>query len=75
MSDKPREWPNVAKEQRDQAAEAAVTALRALRPVVTGEREMSETERLRREAQALTAVQTILMLMAAAGAPVRAIDL
>jgi hypothetical protein len=64
----------VAKEQRDQAAEAAVRAVRALEPVVRGEQAMTETERLRREATALAAVQKIAALMIEAGAPVRMIN-
>ena len=75
MSDKPRPWPNVAKEQRDQAAEKSAEGIRALAPVVAGERAMTETERLRREAIALSALQTIHSLMQGAGAPLRTIDL
>ena len=74
MSDKPRPWPNVAREARDQAAEAALRAVRALEPVVRGERAFTETERLRREAVALAAAQTIAMLLSQVGAPVRLMD-
>lgn len=36
MSNKPREWPNVAVEARDQAAEAAVRGIKALSPIIEG---------------------------------------
>ncbi len=74
MTDKPRPWPNQAKEARDQAAEAAVRAMRALEPVVS-ERIITETERLRRESEALIAIQKVLGLLVQMGAPVRWIDL
>lgn len=71
MSDKPREWPNVARDARDRAAEAAVMAIRALEPVVVGSRPMTETERLHRAAVALNALQTIARLLESVGAPTR----
>lgn len=73
MSDKPRDWPNNAKAARDQAAEAAIGGIKALEPVVSGERSLTESERIRREAQALNALQRIARLMEGAGAPTRAI--
>jgi hypothetical protein len=75
MSDKPRPWPNVRKEERDQAAEAAVTGIRALAPLVMAERRFTETEILRRQAVALSSLHRIARLMGDAGAPIRAIDL
>ncbi len=75
MSDKPRDWPNLAKEMRDQAAEAALDGIRALNPVLLSEREFTEIDRLRREMTALQALHRIFTLMAQAGAPVRMIDL
>lgn len=71
MSDKPREWPNVARENRDRAAEAAVVIIRSLEPLVTGGN-FTETERLRREATALNSAQTIARLLEAVGAQTRA---
>lgn len=71
MSDKPRPWPNTAKEARDRAAEAAVAGIRALEPVVEGERSYTETERLRREALALNSLQTIARLLESVGACTR----
>lgn len=72
MSDKPREWPNVAKDVRDRAAEYAVEIIKALEPVVCSERPFTETERLRREAKALSAAQMIARLLEGVGAPTRA---
>jgi len=74
MSDKPRTWPNVAKEARDQSAEAAVKGIHALTPLVEGERIFTETERLRRESIALNALQTICRLLEMVGAPTRALE-
>lgn len=71
MSDRPREWPNVARDARDRAAEAAVMAIRALEPVVCGDRPMTETERLHRTAVALNALQTIARLLESVGACTR----
>ncbi|NMC84318.1 MAG: hypothetical protein GYA58_03430 [Anaerolineaceae bacterium] len=71
MSDKPREWPNVARSARDLAAEAAVNGILALEPVVTGERVMTESERLRREAVALNSLQRIARALESVGAPTR----
>jgi hypothetical protein len=73
MSDKPREWGNQAKEQRDQAAEAAIRGLRALEPLVNEDRTFTENERWRREAVARDCLKTVLLLMVQAGAPVRSI--
>lgn len=53
-----RPWPNAAKEARDRAAEEAARALRALEPLL--ERELTETEKVRRIAIAIHCLQTIL---------------
>lgn len=74
MSDKPREWPNVMRDYRDEAARAAQTGIRALEPVVVSDRPMTENERLRKQAIALNALRTIAQCMQEAGAKVRAID-
>lgn len=71
MSDRPRPWPNRAKEARDRAAEEAVAGIRALKPLVFEERNFTETERLRRAARALSALQQIARLMESQGAPTR----
>jgi hypothetical protein len=73
MSDKPRPWPNTAKETRDQAASAAVAGIRALEPILTGTAPMNETERIRREAIALNALQRIARLLEGAGAQTTAL--
>jgi hypothetical protein len=67
MSNPPREWPNVAKDVRDRAAEAAVDGIRTLEPLVMGEGQSSE-ERLRREARALNLFQRIARLLESVGA-------
>ncbi len=69
---KRREWPNSAREARDRAAEEAVRGIRALRPLVTnGGRDFTETERLRRAATALDALQTIVRFLESVGAQTR----
>ncbi len=66
---KPREWPNSAKEARDRSAEEAIRALRAIEPLL--EKEMTETEKIRRLAIAVNALQTILRLLEREGAQTR----
>jgi hypothetical protein len=70
MSHAPREWPNVAKEARDRAAESAVEGIRALEPFTT-DRPMTENERTRRVFVALNALQRIARLLESVGAPTR----
>lgn len=70
MSHAPREWPNVAKDARDRAAEAAVDGIRALE-VFTTERLITENERMRRIFLALNALQRIARLLESVGAPTR----
>ena len=67
----PRAWPNSAREVRDRCAELAVDGIRALRVVVLDLRPLTETERLRRESTALSALQEILRKLEQMGAPVR----
>lgn len=71
MSDKPRPWPNNAKDARDRAAEAAQTGLANLIPLVEGARQFTDLERLRKEANALNALYTILRLLESVGACTR----
>lgn len=66
-----RAWPNNAREARDRAAEEAVRGIRALRPLVTNGRDFTETERLRRTASALDALQTIVRFLESVGAQTR----
>lgn len=71
---KPRVWPNVAAMQRDQAAEAAMDAIRILRPLIDGPA-FDRTETIRRQAQALALLHRIAWLLCSAGAPVHPEDL
>lgn len=65
-----RPWPNVAKEARDRAAEEAILGIRALRPMVRGER-LEPVESMRRLAIALSTLQSIERLLESVGAPTR----
>ena len=71
----PKSWPYLAARQRDAAAEEAVKGIRNLRPLVEGGQTFTQTERLRREAVTLSALERIVGLMLEAGAPVRVSDL
>jgi hypothetical protein len=71
MSDQPRPWPNVAKEARDRSAEEAQRIVHMLHPLMDDGLVFTETDRLRREANALNSAQTILRLLEAQGAPTR----
>jgi len=66
---KARQWPNNAKEARDRSAEEAIRALRVIEPLL--EKEVTETEKIRRLAIAVSALQTILRLLEWAGAQTR----
>ncbi len=66
---KPRHWPNNAKEARDRSAEEASRALRVIEPLL--EKEVTETERIRRLAIAIHSLQTILRLLESVGAQTR----
>lgn len=70
MTHPPRPWPNVAKETRDRAAEAAAEGVRTLEPIIDG-REMSEAERMRRTGKALNLFQRIARLLEGIGAETR----
>jgi hypothetical protein len=71
MSDKPRPWPNNAKEARDRAAELAAEGIRALRPLIFEDRIFTEKERLQRESRALQALMDIIRYMEREGAQTR----
>lgn len=71
---KQRDWPNAMREIRDQAADVAMDGIRALAPLVDGER-VDRTEMIRRESQALRALERIAWLLQRAGAPIRPEDL
>jgi hypothetical protein len=71
---KQRDWPNAMKEIRDQAADVAMDGIRTLAPLVDGER-VDRTETIRRQAQALRALERIAWLLQSAGAPIRPEDL
>jgi hypothetical protein len=75
MSDKPRPWPNHAKAARDSSAESAMRIVRLLEPLVLGQREFTETERLRRLAGALSEARKVVTLLIHQGAPIRPDDL
>jgi len=66
---KPRPWPNNAKEARDRSAEEASRALRVIEPLL--EKEVTETERIRRLAIVIHSLQTILRLLESVGAQTR----
>jgi len=65
----PREWPNAARENRDQAAEQAARGLKTIRAMLS--EEMTETEKIRRIAIAVDSFQTILRLLENSGAQTR----
>jgi len=64
----PREWPNVAKEARDRAAEKAVEGIRLLQPIVRGYKEMPDFEKFQRISMALDNYQTIARFLEMVGA-------
>lgn len=74
MSDKPREWPNVARDARDEAGIEAMRGIRALGPIVHNDRPSTETDRLRGESIALASLQRIAWLMEYSGAPIRPVN-
>ncbi len=71
MSDKPRPWPNFAKDVRDRAAEAAVHGIREMEPLFKVGYKMSETERGMREAAGMIELQRIVRLLESVGACTR----
>jgi hypothetical protein len=66
---RPRDWPNSAKEARDRSAEEAIRALNAIGPLL--EKEVTETEKIRRLAITVNCLQTILRLLEREGAQTR----
>jgi hypothetical protein len=68
MSDKPREWPNVARDARDRAAEEAAEALMALDPLVN---RVNDVDDLRRVIRAIKGLSNVLRLLESVGAPTR----
>ena len=71
MTNKPRDWPNVAREVRDRSAEAACEGIRALEPIVMAEQQFTETELLRRVNKGLNLFQRIARLLESVGAQTR----
>ena len=71
MTNKPRDWPNVAKEARDRAAEAACEGIRVMEPMVYDDRSFTEMERLRRSSKALNLFQLIARILESVGAQTR----
>lgn len=69
MTDKPRPWPNTAKEVRDRSSEEACKGLRALMPLLEGEK--TREEELRRICIAIVSFQTIARLLESVGAQTR----
>lgn len=71
---KARPWPTQAMWARDGAAESLIEVVRALEPVVAGERQISETEIIRRTARALAQANKALRILTEAGARVEGIS-
>jgi hypothetical protein len=71
MSDRPRDWPNVAKQARDRAAEEAQAGITALTPLLTEDRIFTERETLLRISRAIVHLQQIARHLEAVGAPTR----
>lgn len=69
MTDKPREWPNLAKEVRDRAAEEACKGIRSLAPLLEGDK--TKEEEIRRICIAIVSLQTIARLLESVGAQTR----
>ncbi len=69
MTTNPRDWPNKAKEARDQSAENANRALRALVPILDKYNVITKEELIYRVAIAINCNQTIARLLEQQGAP------
>jgi hypothetical protein len=63
----PKRWPYNARMHRDEAADRIMDIIRELQP-------LSETERLRRQARALSAAQDAAHWLSKAGAPIQPIE-
>lgn len=70
MSDKPLSWPYIAKDARDRAAEASVAGIHYLEPLL-GELPLTDVERMRRVALALSKFQEVARLLESCGAQTR----
>lgn len=68
---KAREWPNVAAEARDRAAEELVCVQRNLRSVIAGWFDLDRTELLKRTAMAQDHATTALRHLESVGARTR----
>lgn len=69
---KRREWPNVAREARDRAAEEINDAINALEPLVMEpDKRFDRTETLRRQSKALNAMQKAIRFLESVGAQTR----
>lgn len=68
MTTNPREWPNKAKNARDNSAKRAMAGIRALQPILTSE--LPEEQIVRRAAIASMNLQYIVRMMEASGARV-----
>lgn len=66
---KPREWPTHAMWARDGSAEVLKEAIHHLELVVCGDRPLTETEKIRREASALAKIHQALRILESVGAP------
>ena len=71
---KARPWPTQAMWARDRAADALVSVVRALEPVVASARPMTENETVRRTAIALAKANEALRILAEAGARIEISD-
>jgi hypothetical protein len=70
----PKRWPYNARMHRDEAADRIMDIIRELQPLVHNGRALSETERLRRQARALSAAQDAAHWLSKAGAPIQPIE-
>jgi len=68
MSSKPKDWPYIAADARDRAAETALEGYKTLEPLL--ETEM-DTEKMRRIARTLLSLELIARLMESVGANTR----
>lgn len=68
MSAKPKEWPYLAADARDRAAEEAAGAIKVLEPLSETE---TDAEKLRRIARALMSLYRIARLLESVGACTR----
>ena len=69
MSSKPREWPNVAKEARDRAAEEALHGLKEMKPLLY--RNCSETQIFQIAGRVNDSLHEIVRLLESVGAQTR----